>query len=193
MKDYYSKFVSNQFYHIYNRANGSEILFREPKNYQFFLKRWNKYLNEIVDVWAYCLMPNHFHFLVKVLEPNGDLKGFENLSGLVSNQFSKLFNSYTKSFNSVYNRHGSLFQKPFKHVLVDSQNYLLTLIYYIHHNPIHHGFTENYVDWSWSSYPAIVGNSKTKVQRNKVIDLFGDREAFIFYFLSRTDKRLQEN
>lgn len=179
MKDYYSKFESHQFYHIYNRANGNENIFREAKNYNFFFERWDDYLTDFVDVWAYCLLPNHFHFLIKVLESNKDLKGFENLSGLVSNQFSKLFNSYAKSFNSVYDRHGSLFQKPFKHVLVNSQNYLLTLIHYIHHNPIHHNFTEDFTDWTYSSYSAITGERPTKVYRDEVPDLFGGMEAFV--------------
>lgn len=76
MRDYSSKFESHKFYHIYNRSNGSENIFQEPKNYSFFLERWDNYLRTYVDVWAYCLMPNHFHFLVKVLEPEADLKDF---------------------------------------------------------------------------------------------------------------------
>src|SRR6056297_3474816 len=125
MKDYYSKFVPDQFYHIYNRANGTENLFTETKNYNFFLERWNNYLADYLTVWAYCLIPNHFHFLIKVKSEEELTKLLRPEQGaiteMISNQFRILFISYTKSFNKVYTRNGSLFQKPFKHILVDSQ------------------------------------------------------------------------
>lgn len=54
----------NNFYHIYNRANGNENLFNEDKNYHFFLEKWNKYISPFAETYCYCLMPNHFHFLI---------------------------------------------------------------------------------------------------------------------------------
>ena len=54
------------FYHIYNRGNNKEKIFFEEKNYRHFLKLFDKYLSPYVDVYAYCLMPNHFHFLIRV-------------------------------------------------------------------------------------------------------------------------------
>ena len=56
------------FYHIYNHANGSENLFRVEDNYRFFLERWGKYVEPVANTYAYCLMPNHFHALIKVKE-----------------------------------------------------------------------------------------------------------------------------
>jgi len=58
----------NTFYHIYNHANGSENLFREDKNYAYFLQLFQKHISPIADTYAYCLMPNHFHFLLKIKE-----------------------------------------------------------------------------------------------------------------------------
>ncbi|MCF6359136.1 MAG: transposase [Cyclobacteriaceae bacterium] len=55
----------NTYYHIYNRANGNENLFRSDENYEYFLKKWGEYISDIADTYAYCLMPNHFHFLIK--------------------------------------------------------------------------------------------------------------------------------
>jgi len=75
------KMESGQSYHIYNHANGSENIFREEENYRFFLQQYDKYLGGVVDTYAYCLMPNHFHFLVGVKDPL-DLPGFKNLAGL---------------------------------------------------------------------------------------------------------------
>ena len=132
---------ADTFYHIYNHANGNENLFRNDENYSFFLQKWAKYIEPIADTYAYCLMPNHFHVLVKIKTEEELLWG-KNLSGLLSKQFSNLFNSYAKAYNKMYERKGSLFNRPFKSKLVSDDNYLTTLIYYIHHNPIHHGFTK---------------------------------------------------
>ncbi len=182
MRDYHTPFEDRCFYHIYNRAIGKEVLFKEEKNYNFFLRKWNKYLDNYFDIWAYCLISNHFHFLIRV-KSNIELTGFENLSALISQKLSNFFNSYTKSFNKVYNRHGGLFQRPFKRVKVDSRDYLQHLIHYIHHNPIHHGFVKDYIDWRYSSYTAITSSYSTEVDREKVLKLFGGREKFIAYHI----------
>ncbi|MEX2592037.1 MAG: transposase, partial [Anditalea sp.] len=57
-----------QTYHIYNHANGTENIFREEENYRYFLRQYEKYLGPVVNTFAYCLMPNHFHMLVRVRE-----------------------------------------------------------------------------------------------------------------------------
>lgn len=93
------------YYHLYNRTNGSELMFREPRNYDYFIKQSIKYLNGYVKVYAYCLMPTHFHLLISI--PNENEK-------VASHQISKLFTSYAKSYNSFYNRHGSLFARHCK-------------------------------------------------------------------------------
>jgi len=66
--DYHTPFYSNQFYHIYNRGNNGEKIFYTSENYLFFLKRYDHYLSDYADTYAYCLLPNHFHFLIKVID-----------------------------------------------------------------------------------------------------------------------------
>jgi hypothetical protein len=100
---------------------------------------------------------------------------------IISNQFRKFFISYTKSFNKVYDRSGSLFQKPFKLIKVEDQNYLLMLVHYIHHNPIHHKFVKDYRDWKYSSYSAIVSKQPTNICRAKVLELFNGVKKFKAY------------
>jgi REP element-mobilizing transposase RayT len=187
MKDYHAPFEFNQFYHIYNRSIGGVNLFKEEKNYSFFLKKWEKYLLPYVNTWAYCLIPNHFHFLIEV----GDERKLKrhakfqklgmSIDQFISNQFRKLFISYTKSYNKAYDRNGSLFQKPFKRIKVEDQRYLLMLVHYIHHNPIHHNFAADYLDWKYSSYLAITSKNPTKVSRSEVIELFVDLKRFKTY------------
>lgn len=152
-----------QSYHIYNHSNGTENIFREEENYLFFLKQYAKYLGNVVDTYAYCLMPNHFHLLAGV-EGDSDLAGFQNLPGLsttklghasnspVIKAFSDFFNSYTKAFNKRFQRRGSLFVKHFKKTpILDEQQWQETFLY-IHLNPIKHGFVDRIEDWKWSSW-----------------------------------------
>jgi REP element-mobilizing transposase RayT len=113
-------------------------------------------------------MPNHFHLLVKV-KSSKNLAGLGDLPGLastdvVSQKFSNFFNSYTKSVNKQQSRHGSLFEKPFKRKIVENDEYFQTLVYCIHNNPVHHGFTEKIEDWDWSSYHSIILVSKNNLK-----------------------------
>src|SRR5699024_2400859 len=146
----------------------------------FFLNKWEKYLLSYSDVWAYCLMPNHFHFLLEIKDKTFFPKRI-NENRFLENQFKRLFSSYTLSFNKVYERRGSLFQKSFKRVKIDSERYLKHLIHYIHHNPIHHNFTEDYTDWKYSSYASITGSKPTKLKRKKMLELFNGKESFTTY------------
>ncbi|MFT6214847.1 MAG: cysteinyl-tRNA synthetase, partial [Roseivirga sp.] len=83
-----------KLYHIYNHANGFENLFREVENYRYFLRQWEKHIQSIADSLAYCLMPNHFHFLIKVKDQSeleatfGKFETFQKLEYHLSKQFS---------------------------------------------------------------------------------------------------------
>jgi REP element-mobilizing transposase RayT len=138
------------FYHIYNRGIDSCNLFREPDNYEHFLALYDKYISPVAETFAWVLMRNHFHLLIRVKEEDDvrNLTGFENLSGLKSRNglkpphqhFSNLFNAYAKAFNKRFSRHGSLFERPFNRKRIDNERYLKHVILYIHNNPVHHGF-----------------------------------------------------
>src|SRR5699024_5814811 len=180
MRDYHAPFKCRHFYHVYNRGNNQQNIFLEEKNYTFFLKRWDEYLGKYLDVWAYCLMPNHFHFAIQIRDENC-FPISAGINKFLEGQFKRLFSSYTLSFNKVYDRRGSLFQKSFKRTKVDSENYLLILIHYIHHNPIHHHFTDDYTDWDYSSYTSILGKQPTKLRRKEVLKLFDGKESFTTY------------
>jgi putative transposase len=174
-------------YHIWTHANGDENLFREGENYIYFLEKYIWYIEPVAETFAYCLMPNHLHAMVRIKEedeilgsaPDKDLTGFGNLSGLVSKQFSNLFNSYTKSYNKVFERRGSLFERPFKRKLIDSDNYFGTLIAYIHNNPVHHGFARAPDEWTYSSWGAYLHDKPTKIRKDEGLDWFGGRDELI--------------
>ena len=178
---------TEKFYHIYNHANGIENLFKEEENFRYFLQQWDKYISPVADTYAYCLMPNHIHFLVQIKNDVEilNLGGFQNLQGLdrtskiISKKFSNLFNSYTKAFNTRYQRRGSLFTPNFKRKEITSEDYLKTLVCYIHRNPIHHGFCTNFTDWEHSSYHSYLSDKSTKIKRQFILDLFDGKDNFI--------------
>jgi REP element-mobilizing transposase RayT len=165
-----------KFYHIYNRGINSCTIFTETTNYEYFLNLYDKHISPVADTYAWVLMKNHFHFLVRIK----DLTGFGNLSGLPPHQcFSNLFNAYAKAWNKTYTRHGSLFERPFKRKLINDIDYFRTMVLYIHNNPVHHGFTQHAKDYPWSSYLSCISIKPTRLQRDTVIGWFNNKADFI--------------
>jgi len=181
---YHDTFDEGCFYHIFNRTINKEPLFRNDENYKFFFSQWNKYFDGFLSVFAYCLIHNHFHLFVRVQSKESD-----NINNELEERFKRFFSSYTLAYNRQYKRNGSLFQKRFKRIRVDDDSYFTKIIHYIHNNPIHHGITDSYKKWKYSSYNAIVSNNKTKVNRNEVLDWFGGKEIFILYHQQNIDFR----
>lgn len=183
MTNYAPPFLPSTTYHVYNHANGDDDLFREADNYRYFLEKYKKYIHPIADTLAYCLMKNHFHLMVRIKDEEylmeQNLTGFENLSGLVSHQFSRLFNSYSKAFNKKYNRYGSLFNRPVKRKKINNDHYFTELIIYIHNNPVHHGFVDIIDHWPHSSYTDILKRNNSIVNAIEIIKWFGNTESFI--------------
>ena len=128
--------VPEAFYHVYNRGNSYEKLFLNNENYRFFYIKCQNYLSSVSTIYAYSLLPNHFHLLIKT-HSSENIKLNENVtfSSHISKTFSNLFNSYTKSFNQYHHRRGTLFSQPFKRKQIDSKDYLKNVVQYIHQNP----------------------------------------------------------
>ncbi len=176
-----------KYYHIFNHANGNDFLFSSDNNFRFFLSKYLFYIAPIAETLTYCLMPNHFHFLIRMFDEREldkltfkkavKYKTFEEYN---SKQFSNLFSSYTQAYNKVFMRTGSLFLKNFKRKEINNEKYLRQLIIYIHNNPVKHGFTDIPENWKHSSYSDFLSNKSTFIKRNEVLDLFEDIENFKF-------------
>ena len=107
-------FVQGEYYHIYNRGVNRQAIFRCEDNYVFLLQRLKRYVAQWqVVVIAYCLMPNHYHFVLR--------QGGEHA---ISSFVQSVFNSYTKACNKMYDRSGTLFEGPFRAAHVDDEAYL---------------------------------------------------------------------
>ncbi|TAE51691.1 MAG: hypothetical protein EAZ89_09770 [Bacteroidetes bacterium] len=176
---------AGHYYHVYNRGiNGGNIFF-EARNYPFFLQKYAYYLSPVVDTYAYCLLGNHFHLLIRVKEEwtlphRSDFaeKGLHDVNNVVSKRFSDFFNAYVKSINKAYNRTGGLLDTPFRRLRVDHPAYFQRLIHYIHANPQKHGFVEDYRDYPYSSYYSHLSNQPTRLAREAVLGWFGSAGAY---------------
>lgn len=184
---YHDIFEEGRYYHIFNRTINNEPLFINDGNYEFFLRQWEKYFHGFLSVFSYCLMPNHFHIFVRVEDIST-----RDINEELEEKCKRFFSSYTLSFNNQNKRKGSLFQKRFKRILVDKDDYFTKIIHYIHNNPIHHGIADSYEKWKYSSYNAIVSNSETKVYRKEILDWFGGKENFILFHQQNIDFREME-
>lgn len=176
------------YYHIYNRGNNGIDVFFDSESYYHFLRLFDRYISPIAKTYAWCLLKNHFHILVYIkLDNEVDYSKLEYSTVEKpkvlepSKQFGHLFNAYTQAINKKFNRTGALFEKPFERKQITSEKYLQNVIYYIHNNPVQHGFVKQMSLYPWSSFETIMTEKQTKLKRKEVIELYGTKEDFLDY------------
>jgi putative transposase len=164
------QFVKGAYYHIYNRGCNRENILFDNESYEFLIRKFRKHGYKYgANFIAYCLMPNHYHLL---LRQEGDIP---------LNEFiKKVFNSYSKAINISMNRTGTLFEGKFKAVAVDNTNYLVHLCRYIHRNPLEAKLVADIEGWKYSNYLEWIG------KRN---DELVDKEFIGWYFKSGQEYR----
>ena len=162
-------FEQGSFYHIYNRGARRLAIFREERNYHFVLRRMRQVAAEHqLTVVAYCLMPNHYHWLVR-----------QDGAALATMLPQHVFNSYTKAYNKLYRGSGTLFEGRFKAKLVHDARYLTHLCRYIHANPAKAGLVVTPQDWPYSDYDAWLGLRAEPLLDRAFVDAhFPDRAAY---------------
>jgi len=187
-------FEPNNYYHLVNHAVGNENLFRNDENFRYFLKKYAQYMQSVCSTLSYCLMPNHIHFLIKThteseLQKHPKYKG--NFHKLIMQEWSNLLNAYAKAYNKRYGRRGSLWINYTKRFLIESDEYLTNTINYIHQNPIKHGFVKKPTDWNHSSFNSLLSLKDTRLERNMIINWFGDTKAFIKFHSEQTAELIE--
>ena len=166
----YETLKSGCVYHIFNQGNNKEVLFKELRNYNYFLKLVAKHILPVAEIYAYCLLPNHFHFAIRIKD--------DIIPKKISQAFSNLFNAYAKSINRAYKRTGSLFKRKFARIRVKDEDYLKNLILYIHTNAEHHGIIHDFKLYKHSSYNAYISSKHTQISKDYIIGLFDSIENF---------------
>lgn len=173
----YQPFETGHFFHVYNRGNNQENIFLEKENYTYFLNLLKKYLLDVCHIYSYCLLPNHFHIILKFKEDSELEDIIAGKKNGLHQPFSNLFNAYTKAINKRYLRRGSLFQEHLKRIKIVEERYLRNLIIYVNTNASHHQI-KDYKAYVFSSYAALISDKETLLKRDEVIQLFDDVDNF---------------
>jgi putative transposase len=169
-KKYLADLTEEKIYHIYNRTNNRELLFRSDENRRYFLNKYDQYLSPFLNTFCWNLIPNHFHFLVRIKSSeeireylNGQpfkelkpverkyLKGDDIAERLLETEWQRFFTCYSMSLNKMYSRSGNLFHRPFKRVLVNRDHQFTQAVIYIHANSVKHRLINDFTAYPWSS------------------------------------------
>jgi len=192
-------FAENHIYHVFSRGLGKHPILKDEEDYKMFkyylfiyltplekvlsvypqlpLRLHSKNLSEEIDLIAYCLMPNHFHLLIK-----------QNTRDSISKLLKQISNAYTRYFNIKYKRSGSLTEGRFKAVMVTSDSLLLHINRYIHLNPLVAGLVTELRDYPWSSYIEYVGKSKENLtEKATILKHFRSTEDYEKFILDQAD------
>lgn len=168
-------FIENGIYHVYNRGNGHEPIFRNFGNYDYFLKKYYEYMSPYWETIVYCLMPNHFHFMVRIKPQEENVI---STTDLCIKAYADFCNGYVQAYNKQQGRRGSLFMRSFKRKLVQEEAYERKLICYIHNNPVKDGFVRTAEEWYHSSYHELFKMTEHEAVNNEVINRFGSKADF---------------
>jgi len=170
-------------YHVFNRCIEGQNIFHNSRDYLYLLGLLRDFCTEYHQmIIAYCLMPNHYHLLVKV---EGDAD--------ISAGFSKMWDAYVKTMNKKYQRRGRLFVNRFKAILIDRESYLLHVCRYIHCNPQRAGLVSKLEDWPFSNYLDVIG-----ARSGQLIDLdfwqyyYPDRDEYILFVNNLTEREPED-
>lgn len=168
-----------KYYHVYNRAKNGDPLFENEEACRFFLKLYQAHICPIAETYAYCLLSDHLHFLIRIRE---------DAAGSLYKPFAMLFNSYSKGYNNHNEKEGKVFQFKLKRKEIRSTPSLLEMIRYVNQNPWRHGATENPANYKFSSFRATMTTGPTMVAKELVQEFFGSHENLAGNLLTQVDE-----
>jgi putative transposase len=152
------------FYHVIVRGNQRQDIFLDEEDRRSYLERLQRYRTKCgFMLYAYVLMTNHVHLMIET--PNAPISRIMQMINF----------TYTQYFNKKYGKVGHLFQGRYKSYLCDKDSYLLSLVRYIHNNPVRAGLVRDAGTYAWSSHDAYMNNTKGLVDIDKVLRLFSER------------------
>jgi len=154
-----------KFYHIYNRAKNGNPLFPREEDYQFFLKLYKSHIVPVAETWAYCILDDHIHFLIRMKE---------DLNGNSYKPFAMLFNAYAKAYNKKQGHLGKVFRFKLKRVELRRESVLRDVLRYINQNPRKHGLAADCERYRYSSFRATVCPHPTLIAREAIQQRFGN-------------------
>lgn len=182
-----------RYYHVFSRGNNKQDVFFEPRNYPYFLDLYARHVAPVVDTFAYCLMRNHFHLLIRVksaddlagVSPRANSHPFDSYP---TRAFQAFFTAYAQAINKAYGRSGRLFQQHFGRREVHTDADFESLIFYVHANPQRHGFVDDFRAWPWSSYAPLAFDKSSVIRRDEVLAWFGGESRLREVHQGRVDE-----
>jgi REP element-mobilizing transposase RayT len=193
------RFVENEIYHVYNRGNNSQPIFFTDANYNHFLDKIRKELKPICEPMAYCLMPNHFHLLLRATEfscreiPTYGGKPMQ----LLARKIGLMLSSYSQQINKQRGTTGSLFQQKTKAKCVSAPvtgqttlrrgptvstpSYIINCMHYIHQNPMKAKLVTKMEEWEHSSFAGYAGFKEDDLCDKAILMEFADYNLTSFY------------
>jgi len=189
---YQAPLEEGKCYHIFNRAHSKLRLFDHDAQYARFLQKTEEYLTEYLDLYAYTLIPNHFHFFIKVREIDEKIyrPDYISVDHFITEQLRSLFISHTAWTNKKYELHGGLFSRPFRSVEVEGLDYYKRMMFYIHWNHVHHGMSADIHDHKFSSYHDYLYDVPSMIIKDPVFDWFGGKYNFFEEHKNQKDNYL---
>ncbi len=165
-------------------------MFLHYDDYDLFIFRVHKYILPVAEIYAYSLIPNHYHMMVKIKSYEALLAyaksqtlSFQEkdmwINKMILKQLSDFQNSYCKKINFKYKRKGSLFIKRIRRVSVESDKQFISTVFYIHKNPVHHSISKDIRDWPFSSYHQYLDDGNLLINPEPVLQNFGGKEHFL--------------
>jgi putative transposase len=170
-----------KYYHVYNRAKNGDPLFEDEEAFRFFLKLYQAHIVPIAETYAYCLLSDHLHFLIRIRQ---------DAEGDLYKHFALLFNGYAKGFNREHENAGRIFKFKLKRKEIRSTTSLLDLIRYVNQNPWRHGAAEHPANYRFSSFRATMSAAPTMLAKEQVQEYFGSHENLETNLLTQVDEDL---
>lgn len=187
----------DEVFHVYNRTNNKELLFLSPSDKRLFLNRYAVYLNPFLKTYCYNLLPNHFHFLVRVrsreeicthlkkIKPEARknieqlyLDGNASDEHLIELEWIRFLTSYAMRFNKRHLRSGNLFYRPFKRLAVADEEYFKNAVLYIHTNAYKHRINDP-GSLEWSTYRKLLLSNGNNPVHAEIFNCFNGKDNFI--------------
>ena len=199
------EFIGGRLYHVYNQGNNRQKIFYARENYLFFLEKMRIHLLKHCELIAWCLMPNHFHWMIYVsMDYNQQITNPEKKSNLqpINKEISTILSSYTNAINKSYSRTGSLFRKRTKSKCLNTPElrddyYPLICFLYIHQNPLASGLSDSLDGWLFSSYRDYAGIRTGKLcsleLTRELLDLPDNEQKFMQFSYQTLNEKAIEN
>jgi putative transposase len=199
-KQFKAPFEFQKHYHILFRSIDGIPLFKTEKEHLFFLEKWKRFTDPVFETWAYSLLDNHTHFIIKVKQQEeviqmlSDLKEDaktkvireflekkedSQIGPIIERQVNSFMVSYANTYNNIIERKGGLFQQPFRRSLIATETHLQQAIVYVHANAQKHRLVKDFKTHRFNSYHAILERNESIVNSTAVLNFFDGIDKFI--------------